>query len=386
MKKFILLFIFVVFAPFCFAQKGALVRITLESLRAKNLSSLLNFAKENPYFVLVNGSKETVVSSALFLQDGIEVQWRMNTGALEKEWFPLATPKNDALMVKSLQKMATDLSRFQMRENRIISNLSSAVYTTIPYENYLPDDVDYLFVGEIHERARVQREVVDFISSLPKKYPNRPIFVATEFIDDQHWLSKEDAEILPDVLIVRTQGELKRMLGTLYNQLPELQELLSAGFPLVGLEPQNLIINRVFDELGITQYDASNREFYSMLHSYATSEEGVRLRNERWAQHLAQLKEKYPDALIVVYGGAFHMAYQLNHAVPNFVQGKKFVTFFMTPGGLGDINPLFKYLWADKKLQKEFHRSYSAKMVTSWKHPTPHKTLLGADLTVIVHE
>ena len=384
-KKAITLLLVLLLAVCSFAQRGALVRLTLRELQEMPPDILYRFTQENPRFLLVNGTEETLFSSDFLNYCWPDVQGYVSSALLEKEIFPLSAEKNAHLLTQSLKKISLDLQRFQAQQRLITESLKDKLYTgKIPYENYLPKNVDYIYVGEVHEHPRIQQEIVEFITSLPKIYPNRKIFVAAEYVPDAHYTAPINGD-LPDLLFVENKEHLADLLGTAYPQAAHLEKVLDSGISLVGLDPANLIVHQIAQEMVEAGIQKNADLFLAAYDKINGSDFGMSMRNNVWRQHIAQLRERFPDALIVVYGGAGHIAYQINNSVPNLVKHNSFVTLFLVPQMLSQANPIFRFLSVERNIRTAFHRNIDAKIVTSWKNSSNFKKLMGADLTVITH-
>lgn len=384
MKKFILLFLLVVSATFSSAQKGALVRMTVSDLRSLSPQAFAQFVKENPKFIFVTPGKETVYPSSVLNMYWTDIKGYDLDMQLPEKNFPASYPENERMIRQALEKLSLDLKRFEAQTNRFISNLQSEVMTEIPYENYLPEKVDFIFAGEIHDQPRVQKEVLAFIRAAMKKYPNRPVYVATEFALDADNDSTQIATVAQELMLLKSKEEMWEMLGYSFYGAPVFLPLLEEGVTVVGLEPQNYLLDKIELEAGLTPETFA--QIHGLYGAYASSESGVALRNKIWAQHLLRLKQEHPDALIIIYCGAGHVAYQLKNSLTALLNEKLFVALFLTAGAQHTINPMFRRMRESKELRDAFYADENAKMVTYWKRPTNYKKLLGADLSVLLRK
>lgn len=369
------------------------VKIPIETLRVMNAERFLALRNEQLAWDVQIG--------ALTVQVPVELQQRYPLGVREftqkarmsELYFPSISLVNDGKVARSLQGFADNAARFAKHQNAILSNLQSEVYPgKVPYRQLLPpaENIDYLYIGEVHDQPSVQTEIVQFIKQLPSMYPNRSIYVATEFLPEEPF--GEETKFTEDYhrnvpLFFVDQDRLKQVLPQEVALYQDLSSILADGIPLVGLEPQV----RMFEKILVETKHVNESEVWEHISDwydeFSVSEEGMAYRNRIWAEHLAQLRAQDPSALIVVYAGAAHVGYQSVFSLPRLVnRPKQFVTFFTTPSYIPHLNPLFDGLREDPALQRAFGQSRRAKMVTRWKQESPLKKIMGTDLTVIVHK
>ena len=378
--------------PLCLPRPA--IRIPIESLRTMSTTSFVALQQRAVAWDVQIGTVSVRVPVELQQLYPFGVKEATQKARLSENYFPSLSLANDGKIARNLMRFAEDAARFEAQKDFILCNLKSEVYDgDIPYQNLLPasKDIDYLYVGEVHDKPLVQQEIVSFIQQLPSLYPNRTIYVATEFLPEEPFEIDEsqacDINRKPPLHIISTQEQLKNLLDEEYAVAQDLRAILGAGLALVGLEPQLRMIEKLFRETKHIDEKYVWKKMSAWYDTFSISEEGMAYRNQIWAEHLAQLRAKDPSALIVVYAGAAHVGYQNNFSVPGLIpQNKQFVVFFTPSDYVRNLNPLFNGLQEEPQLQRAFRQKKKKKMVTFWKEETPLKKVMGADLSVIVHK
>lgn len=155
-----------------------------------------------------------------------------------------------------------------------------------------PQDVRYFLIGETHDYPEIQQSVSSLLHEIRQRFTQQKIFLFSEFLSD--------GQVLPQKNFVATLPAYKEVWNT------ALREQITP----VGLEPLALWAEndarisypsaRIF--LGIQTMRTDD---------VRASLEGVRLRNRHWQKIVADYRQKYPDALFIIYTGAWHVEY--NH-------------------------------------------------------------------------
>ncbi|MCQ2411150.1 MAG: hypothetical protein MJ053_06810 [Elusimicrobiaceae bacterium] len=146
-------------------------------------------------------------------------------------------------------------------------------------------EISYLLVGERHGFAEISNAVTQLVLTLRLRYPQRQIFLFTEFLPEG-----------------KTWKELKAFEGTRLHD-PTWQAADISQIPVVGLEPRF-----VWDNIEL-RLSYQNKQDQSCEQLLWGSVEGVRIRNEHWMNTLQQYRQQYPQALFVVYAGGAHLSY-----------------------------------------------------------------------------
>ena len=146
-------------------------------------------------------------------------------------------------------------------------------------------EISYLLVGERHGFTEISNAVTQLVLTLRLRYPQRQIFLFTEFLPEG-----------------KTWKELKAFEGTRLHD-PTWQAADISQIPVVGLEPRFVWDNI---ELRLSYQNKQDQACEQLLWG---SVEGVRIRNEHWLNTLQQYRQQYPQALFVVYAGGAHLSY-----------------------------------------------------------------------------
>ena len=141
-------------------------------------------------------------------------------------------------------------------------------------------EISNLLIAEIHGFPEVAFNVANLLLKLKQLQPQRKMFVFTEFLPEgKIW---GDPELRP----------------RLRKYIPAWLIAAARDIPVIGLEPQF-----VEDNLDLTLSAFAQGEIVW------ASPEALRLRNERWLTLIRSYREKYPDALFVIYAGEAHITY-----------------------------------------------------------------------------
>lgn len=357
MKKTMLLFACLL--PVCaWAQAG------------KAAKHLLPALKQNPVktaeFTAFN-MKISLPSSVLKNHGADLIRTHLNR-KLDPVLYKQLAARNDKRILQSLQRFVQNRKEFLKHKNQIVaSRRLRAVKGKISYESYLPKELDTLYIGEWHSIPGIAEEVASLISQLPAIYPGRRIYLATEFLA----VDEEANEFIHNLITVP-----EMLLFPLPSKEKVFYTALAEGIPLFPLENIDAFADYFYKELGF--FPAGKTGF-----QFAASFEGVRLRNKMWADLLRNLRQRDPEALIVVYAGFGHVGYNIESSLPYLLGGSSFVVSFTQPQNLAYDNPFARYFALPAKLLKQLNTVPDTKLVESWKTPA-YKKLLGADMTVIM--
>ena len=278
--------------------------------------------------------------------------------------------QNNRRLIGSLKRFLNQRNTFLKHKAKILANRKIKVHSgTIPYADYLPKDLQMLYVGEWHGVPRIAGEVESLLAQLPAIYPGRRIYLATEFLPVP-WKITDWKQRL-----ITQPDELEKISA--YNT-PVFAAALKAGIPVLGLSDQNSIYAFLWKEL-----DRFPTE--QMYWDFAISFEGVRQRNLRWAEILRQVRQADPQALIVVYAGNGHVSYYWDFNLDSMLGGKSFVLSLLRPDYPKIDNPFADYFQVPPDSRSLFEASPEAKLVTGWKKDSPLNKLTGADMAVFLH-
>lgn len=329
-------------------------------------------ANKAGYFEL--GNMRLKLPPAVMKAHGADLMLSHLSLQLDPNVYPSYGPKNDARILRSIQRFIDDYGTFHIKAPEIAANIASRVIKgRVPYHAYLPQNAQNLYLGEVHNVPGLAAEIENLVRALPEAYPGRKIYLATEFLPafENIPFSVENA--------VTDPREIAQLLeGTPRASTRVLNAALEAGIPVIGLEPETAILQEIVRE-------TSSYPTPEMYEEFATSFEGMRFRNRAWSKYLRALRAAEPDALIVVYAGFGHVGYSEDFNLSSLLGGRSFVVLFTTPEFLPLNNPLFRYLRETPDIRGQFRSSPDAKLVEKWKKDTGLKKIMGTDMTVILH-
>lgn len=371
MRALFLLLLGIVCLGPVYAQQLPAVGRGISALRhSKSVLNRLN--QEAP---LILGNYRIGFSSVPTKNYAPYLQERFFGNTLDYSAYPKTARHNDARILKELHKFTENAVRLAANFPRVTSQIQTQIFSgPIPYGQFLPQDIDVLYIGEIHNETRVQDEIVSLVRQLPGIYPGRNIYLAAEVIP-----TRVDLPVEKNLILTLDDLAQRMDIAAPLQSIRVVTAALDVQIPLYGLE----------DEMAILVASTPPKRNWptdEQFDSYAVSLEGMDLRNRIFARKIRELQFFDPGALIVVYGGIDHMAYHNSSALPSLIKGKSFVVQVTVPSFLGVSNPLFASFSADETLRQKFHASPNNKLVESWKAPTSFNQMLGNDLTVIVHE
>ena len=191
-----------------------------------------------------------------------------------RHWLPILNARQEALSSykNELGKYRVEVSHPRNADMRWLADRVS-------------DETKYLLLGERHGFPEITNSVATFMLSLRLKYPDREIFLLTEFLpENKRW----------DSSIPEDPSDNKRSIWIAAKTM---------DIPVIGLEPPYAMdLQDVTLECTDCYGNAREQAAWATL-------EGIRLRNERWLQVIHNFRKKHPGALFVIYGGGGHMRY-----------------------------------------------------------------------------
>ena len=296
-------------------------------------------------------------------------------GRLNPKTYPALSAKNDVRMFEALQHFTKSAVKFEENYADILSRINATVEEKIDYKKLLPKDVGIIYLGEIHNQPRIHQEIISLLKQLPSIYPERRIYLATEFLHVNQAQSVQ-------MNLIFTPAELRSWQEKFGPSTGEevMLAALRNKMGLLGVEDRFVLLEASAPKGEL----APTEEQYG---DFATSFEGMKFRNKMFAQKLKELRTLDPDALVVFYGGVAHVSYSELNSLPSLLREKSFVIQYAVPPALIAINPLFSYMRHEPELRDAFRSSENAKLVERWRKPTQeYRRILGSDLSIIVHE
>ena len=178
-------------------------------------------------------------------------------------------------------------------------------------------DTRYLLVGVEHN-PNVTKMLTDFLGEIVRtgEYAGRQIFLFSQSYGEGFRQNPPKDEMVKELLeeLVKDpvfadpeRQALARPLFRDWLEDPVLFNAMVLNIPVIGLEPS---------------FVRSGSNFWVL-----NRPEGMRLRHERWLQTIRLYRERYPDALFIVYAGAGHISYGKPYSLGDTLAGEKtFVT------------------------------------------------------------
>lgn len=202
--------------------------------------------------------------------------------------------RNNRLFLREVRRMKQIWA--QVNEN--LPRLQQEAQATEQPENQvswlveaIPPQTTQLFIGEMHGYPEISRFMSRLLPELRTQYPSRKIILFTEFLPENlKWTGQRPST--------------KEVLESLHSYYPIWDSALQAQIEVIGLE-----IPVATKENDCCEVRYTDRQGGSRKQRVWASLEGIRLRNERWKKTLATYREKYPEALFVIYTGSMHSLY-----------------------------------------------------------------------------
>lgn len=153
----------------------------------------------------------------------------------------------------------------------------------------VPPQTTQLFVGEAHGYPEIHQFVVKLVQALQSRQSNRQIILFTEFLPENLKWEKNYNQVL-------TVPDNMREFFPIWDQI------IQAQVPVIGLE-----LPQAVNDICKVRYLRSDGSLDEK--TVWASLEAVRLRNERWQKTMAAYRAQYPNALFIIYTGAYHSMY-----------------------------------------------------------------------------
>ena len=177
----------------------------------------------------------------------------------------------------------------------------------------LPSSVNTLFVGEVHRFPEIQEAMHRLLTLLREQQPDRQIILLTEFLPkDFVWEGNIPANFkgFSDYAVA---GFFNKNKLELWKYAREL------NIPSVGLEPIQSCLSAELHPLFLLDNRFTKREKISLNESLS----GMKYRNKNFVGVLQSVREKFPDALFVVYTGSAHVEYNAFDSVSSHFKPEK---------------------------------------------------------------
>ena len=159
--------------------------------------------------------------------------------------------------------------------------------------NYIPQDLDYLLIGEQHNSPEIQRAIKDFIPLFKRRFHERDIILFTEFLQNEllwkeSFTDKIDAKEYTDIWNKATSNFIP-VIGM------EADYSLDAGSsPLLSVPTGETFLGKEVCNSSCLPWQTP---------------EGLRLRNKYFLKIIQRYRKDFPNALFIIYTGAGHVEY-----------------------------------------------------------------------------
>ena len=154
----------------------------------------------------------------------------------------------------------------------------------------LPDELNYLLIGEYHSFPQIQQSIAPFLRQVRQRFPERKIILLTEFLEEgTQWEPSMPSFLPPTYSLV-------------------WREAAHQDISILGLEPS--FVHDPFANPNLSVLTGQNFlgmpiESYQNLYPWMTLE-GISIRNNRFLQTIEHVRQQNPDALLIVFAGAWH--------------------------------------------------------------------------------
>ena len=376
----------------------------LNETTQENISSLAgtqaNLVTIDP-IVFPEAQKYDVGNNSVYLSPAAgvyqtEILWPV-VFSLKDSQYPALSNLDQYVSARAANRKGGLVEQKTLVHNEFYASMQSGISEeNFPYRSFLPSQkTDILFLGIAHT-PEIEEDVINWVRAVKAHYTDRTIYFATEYV----WDTIDPAYIknLPPTKILRTEADLRAQFVSepAYRQRAFLKDIIEE-VPIVGIDPTTAMLD-------LAQREASKARWLpahlvSMYEEIATSEAGMELRNKAWAKHIADIFEKDPNALVLVMGGANHIAYSaVNKGVPGLLSDfNSFTILQVNREGKKIINPVMAHL-EDRAYQHFAQLAQTndqARYILTFKQPTGeigktvedfnmYKEILGADVLIVV--
>ncbi len=314
MKK-IILFIFIFFAALATQAQTFSLTKTAGTV-AKSTRSVARHAAIMPSSAQISkslsrnieisfrNSMELQATRQNFYIYGAKLPGRRLTGSIPREFTTILYPGMEEILTSDKQLsnyFVLRNNRETLKAGRQLQKQLQLLYEQIPVlkqhqtiiehnpaydltwlQEQIPTDISYLLIGEIHTYPVIQENIARFLPLIRQKFPDREIFLLTEF--------------LPDGTAYGKGLQTPRDPDRAYNQI--WLAAMESNIQTIGLEPK--FLNAVEEDLVIDFF--KRKDMWSTL-------EGRRHRNNYWKHIVEQARQQHPNALFIIYAGSGHVLY-----------------------------------------------------------------------------
>ena len=275
-----------------------------------------------------------------------EIRFRRQNDRLAEEWRNVA--KRD--MAVMLRRKRDILQALQV----------SYQNTSVNYAALIPQEAKFIAVGEEHGFYALRHAFERIVLQYQQMYPERKIVVLTEFVFDRTLPFSEKT------------GEPVSLLALRFRRVsPDfrfLEKFIKRGIDVIGLEDE--------------RYFRSHQKLISPAFRQVESVYGMKKRNDHWRKIIAQVRQKYPEAVFFVYTGNMHVHYRAPFALVK-ASPQVFVMQLMSKD-LGKDLPFGAVMQNEPFARAPINGGNP--VVLSWPRNSPFNVLSGFDACLVFPE
>ena len=231
-------------------------------------------------------------------------------------------------------------------------------------------DTQYLLVDAEYNGPEIHLFISDLVEEIQSIHKARKIFLLSEFFGEEFQAYHQDISLY---------GSNDSLRLALFHAGDVVEiSALAHNIPVFGLEP-NFVLEakqRNEDEAKL----AHHHGYYG--NDLFAQPEGIRLRNERWLKTIRAYREKYPDALFIVYAQKENLGYGASYSLGDVLAGEK--TFVVEVGHRGSRPPSEKWKSATvglEELSPEVRRTIEREKVL-WMEDPKEARVMGFDVRI----
>ncbi len=306
--------------------------------------------------------------------------------SLSPRLYPSLAGRDAALHLKTIAKEDKILANLEKNEKAFYRSLRQESYEgTVPYYQYIPQGLDYVFIGESHTLqlgivSNVQEEIIRMIQTIKQQNSTRKIVVAFEHLYDTHLKVGLDNHT-PLALAHNAEELAKLTQGNQFN-LAVVEAAQKMGLDILGLDPRNQLGELARLETKNPHLSLMSDEYVDLSRSYV----GFDYRHQKWVEHLQDLRaqEGYEDALVVVVSGAAHVSKYAVNSLSAMLPGKS-ATFFVVKRSVTEATtPVLEALSRDFPKNKTTVISFKKDQIQEAATLESYVDMLGCDGAVVV--
>lgn len=203
-------------------------------------------------------------------------------------------------------------------------------YMAADYAAFIPAEANILYLGK-GGTAQTREQILRLMTQYRKQYPGRSLYLAVESIYAEAPFAADAQQLDQAFGFLHGYTEQELMIKTAVHEL---------GMKIVGLESLALFNKKVME------FRFHQAEYWK----WASSPQGLKERNQYWADQINKVFEQDPQAVVFVLGSKQNLMLNQPHAVPKLVKGQKpFTIMFSSPavqiGNVPHYHSLVSLYW-----------------------------------------